>query len=236
MPLAPPLCWSCHAPAARGSPLCPRCRGRLRFAGGQPLPFAGLRVWAAVLYEGPARELVRALKFRAAAGLADAMAAQMLAAGAPGATLVPVPLAPRRRRRRGFNQAALLARCVAARSGLPLADVLVRSGRRPQPGGARARGAPVRPRRAHRGPRTAAAARAARGRRGHHRRHARRVRPSPARGRSAGGGGAGLRAHARALRKPFPRRGLRTTIGARRLSRRADADPGERPKRRHRGR
>ena len=128
MPLAPPLCWSCHAPAARESPLCPRCRRRLRFAGGQPLPFAGLGVWAAVLYEGPARELVRALKFRAAAGLADAMAAQMLAAGAPGATLVPVPLAPGRRRRRGFNQAALLARCVAARSGLPLADVLVRAG------------------------------------------------------------------------------------------------------------
>jgi len=43
-----------------------------------------------------------------------------------GAVLVPVPLHPRRRRERGFNQAELLASELARRSGLTVAEVLVR--------------------------------------------------------------------------------------------------------------
>jgi ComF family protein len=44
-----------------------------------------------------------------------------------GAELVPVPLHPRRRYERGFNQAELLAAALARRSGLALStDVLVR--------------------------------------------------------------------------------------------------------------
>jgi ComF family protein len=87
-------------------------------------------VWAVVAYEGPARDLVRALKYRAAAGLAASMAAYM-AQGAPldkAGALVPVPLHPARRRRRGFNQAELLARALARRSGLPVAACLRRAG------------------------------------------------------------------------------------------------------------
>ena len=37
------------------------------------------RVWAPMAYAGPARDLVRALKFRGATGVADAMAAQIVA-------------------------------------------------------------------------------------------------------------------------------------------------------------
>jgi predicted amidophosphoribosyltransferase len=44
-------------------------------------------------------------------------------------TLVPVPLHPARLRRRGFNQADLLAAAMAARSGLPRAQSLRRRGR-----------------------------------------------------------------------------------------------------------
>ncbi|MGE5635813.1 MAG: ComF family protein [Nocardioidaceae bacterium] len=133
---APPLCWGCGAPAARGSPLCRACRGALRHLGGEPVRLAGVETWAPLAYEGPARDLVRALKFRGAAGLADAMAAP-IAARAPerlleGATLVPVPLPPDRLRRRGFNQAALLARALAARSGLAVSDCLERRKAPPQ--------------------------------------------------------------------------------------------------------
>jgi ComF family protein len=83
-------------------------------------------------YTGPARELVRALKFRGATALAESMAAQ-IAAGTPsdllsGAALVPVPLHPKRLRSRGFNQAAVLAAALGGRAGLPVADLLVRSG------------------------------------------------------------------------------------------------------------
>ncbi len=130
--LAPPLCWSCGSPARRGEPLCRDCRPRLSWLGQALVSVAGLPAWAPVAYEGPARELVKALKFKGAAGLADAMAAQIVA-GAPGglledATLVPVPLHPARLRRRGFNQAERLAAAIADRTGLACAPCLERRG------------------------------------------------------------------------------------------------------------
>ncbi len=134
---------------------------------------AGVAVWSPVAYEGPGRDLVRALKFKGALGAADTMAA-LMAAGAPVGllprpgtaglpsqpveagspprssvaglpqpgparrapppaerTLVPVPLHPARRRRRGYNQAEILARALAQRTGLAVADCLARAG----PGG-----------------------------------------------------------------------------------------------------
>jgi predicted amidophosphoribosyltransferase len=155
--LAPPLCWACHAPAARGSALCRDCRAALRFLGEQD-PAARRATedarratenarratenarraaenappaWAVVAYEGPARALVSALKFHGAARVADELAALIVAnapAGLLAGTLVAVPLHPARRRKRGFNQAALIADAVAARTGLPRADVLRRCG------------------------------------------------------------------------------------------------------------
>jgi ComF family protein len=130
--LAPPLCWSCGSPAPEGQPLCRPCRAALRWLGSDTVRLAGVEAWAAVAYEGPARALVRALKFRGATGVADAMAAQ-IAALAPGrliadAVLVPVPLHPARLRRRGFNQAERLTRALASRTGLQMADCLERRG------------------------------------------------------------------------------------------------------------
>jgi ComF family protein len=95
----------------------------------------GVTVWAPVGYAGPARDLVRALKFRGATSLADWMAAQIAASAPPGTfdgepapVLVPVPLHPSRLRRRGFNQAALIAAALAERTGLAVHDCLVRAG------------------------------------------------------------------------------------------------------------
>lgn len=89
----------------------------------------GLVVWAAVAYEGPARELVRALKYRGARAVAATMAAQMAALGPKlEGVLIPVPLHRARLRRRGFNQARALAEQLAWRTGLPLADCLEHSG------------------------------------------------------------------------------------------------------------
>ena len=97
------------------------------------MSLAGLPVWAPLSYEGPAGALVRGLKYRGAAGLADAMAAQIAANSPPGllerpAVLVPVPLHPSRRRSRGYNQAERLAHALARRSGLELRDCLRRTG------------------------------------------------------------------------------------------------------------
>ena len=188
----PPLCWGCGGIARRGEPLCAGCRGLMRRLAPEPVLLCGVRVWAPVAYSGPARDLVRALKFRGATRVADAMAAQ-IAANAPAGllgrrTLVPVPLHPRRLRARGYNQAALIAAALARRAGLrggglpralrvrchagrpPSRRAARRSGRERRARGA-ARAGPGRPRR----------------RRGHHRRHARRLRPCAARRRVRGG-------------------------------------------------
>jgi ComF family protein len=71
------------------------------------------------------RVLVHELKYRGrrrvAERLADRLAAEPTAwlLLSPDAVLVPVPLHPGRRWERGFNQAELLARALARRSGLP---------------------------------------------------------------------------------------------------------------------
>lgn len=129
---APPLCWSCSGLARRGDPLCRECRRALRRLVPDAVLLSGVRVWAPVAYAGPARELVRALKFRGAVALADAMAAQIVA-NAPaglldGVTLVPVPLHPKRLRSRGYNQAAGIAEAIGRRMGIELDDCLTRSG------------------------------------------------------------------------------------------------------------
>ena len=147
--LAPPACWACGAAVAAGHPLCWACRGELRFLRGTRCRRCGLpapcgprcpslgsavaRAWAPVAFEGPARALVHALKFRGALGVADAMAAQVVAGAPPGllappAALVPVPTHPLRRRVRGFDHADCLAAAIAARSGLPVARCLARAG------------------------------------------------------------------------------------------------------------
>ena len=132
--VAPPFCWSCGDDARPSEPLCSRCRAELSWLGDEPLVIAGdVEAWAPLAYQGPARALVRALKFRGAAGLAEPMAAQIVA-GAPtdllgaGAQLVPVPLHRARARRRGFNQAERLAAAIARRTGLPVSDCLHRRG------------------------------------------------------------------------------------------------------------
>jgi ComF family protein len=116
------------------------CRRRLRRLPASPVPLGGISAWAPVAYEGPARALVRALKFRGALAIADTMAAQIVANAPPGllepgARLVPVPLHPSRLRKRGFNQALVLADALARRTGLTVAGSLERFGKsRPQVG------------------------------------------------------------------------------------------------------
>jgi predicted amidophosphoribosyltransferase len=147
--LAPPGCWACGDAVAAGHPLCWACRAELRFLRGVRCRRCGLpapcgprcpslgsalgQAWAPVAFEGPARALVHALKFRGALGVADAMAAQVVAGAPPGllaapAVLVPVPTHPLRRRVRGFDHADCLAGAIGERTGLPVARCLSRQG------------------------------------------------------------------------------------------------------------
>lgn len=80
-------------------------------------------VWSAAAYRGVARDMVSALKFGGRLQLARSAAAAM-AGGAPprllAGALVPVPAAPARRRRRGFDPAEAIAFALARRTGLGL--------------------------------------------------------------------------------------------------------------------
>jgi predicted amidophosphoribosyltransferase len=157
--LAPPLCVACRRPPPHpGDRLCPACRAALPWLRGPRCPRCALpapcgarcpmagsavaRSWTPVAYEGPARAVVHGLKLRGALGLAELMAAQMVATAppgllAPGVALVPAPTPAARRRRRGFDHAGLLAAAVAERTGLPVAACLQRSGAAPRQARAR---------------------------------------------------------------------------------------------------
>jgi ComF family protein len=129
----PPFCWACGGTSRPRDPLCLSCRSRLRWLERNPVELAGVDVWAPVAYDGPARALVRGLKFRGAAGLAETMAAQIAACAPPDllrppAVLVPVPLHPRRARTRGFNQAERIAAAIGRRAGMRVDDCLRRRG------------------------------------------------------------------------------------------------------------
>ncbi len=101
-----------------------------------PLEAGGSLPVAAGRAESP--ELVAlagALKYHGVRGAAWGLAAvaapatALLPAPGGGAALVPVPLHPARRQERGFNQADLLARLLAARLGCPTAERIVRRAR-----------------------------------------------------------------------------------------------------------
>jgi ComF family protein len=124
-------CARCGAPGA--STPCPECEGR-------DLAFSGAA--AAFVYDGPARALVTACKFRALRSIAAEMttlaapafaAARGVSPAGVGDTAPPVDLVtwvPGHRQRsleRGFNQAELLGHGLARSAGLPAAPLFVRT-------------------------------------------------------------------------------------------------------------
>jgi ComF family protein len=128
LPLTPPLCDRCGDPLptwrAVSVPLerCPRCRRAPRFVD---------RGRAIGAYDGALRAIIHALKYEGRRSLARPLGALMRRRGAEmleGAVCaIPVPLHPSRRRHRGFNQAADLARHV----GIPAIPALRRVRRTP---------------------------------------------------------------------------------------------------------
>lgn len=104
-------CAVCAVPLASGA-TCGACLER-------PPAFDG--IFAVLAYDFPVDALIHAFKYGGRLELAPALGEAFAAAGAPAAdVLVPMPLAPRRLRERGFNQALELARFVSRRHGIPI--------------------------------------------------------------------------------------------------------------------
>jgi ComF family protein len=139
--LLPPACAAC---GRAGALLCRGCvaafeqpaRPEDRFVA----PDAGIVIGDAMLvglaafaHEGPMRRALAGLKYSGASSLAPILAREstgaltrLLEVSGP-ATLVPVPVHRERQRVRGYNQAALIARELAAATRQRSADVLERT-------------------------------------------------------------------------------------------------------------
>jgi ComF family protein len=143
----PPLCASCRTPLGNFGGLCPSCWSKVSFIAPPycerlGIPFAydpgpGIlsmeaiadppaygRARAAVRYDDVARDLVHRLKYGDRLDLSATMGRWMARAGremtAEADALLPVPLHWQRLWGRRFNQAATLAKVVAATCGLPV--------------------------------------------------------------------------------------------------------------------
>ena len=112
---------------AQGPAPCAGCAAELRPAPALPAP-PGLDSCAALLtYAGAGRELVARLKYRNARGSVPFLARGMAAIVPYDIDLVTwAPTTPARLRRRGFDQARLLARAVARHLGVPCRPMLRR--------------------------------------------------------------------------------------------------------------
>ena len=135
--LLPTSCPVCHTP---GPAPCGRCRVALRGPEPAPPPAGVDACSAALAYEGAGRELLARLKYRNARSALVWLAGQMAAGVDPTSIDVVtwVPTTAERRRRRGFDQAELLARAVARRLRRPCRELLGRAGGPPQTGRDRA--------------------------------------------------------------------------------------------------
>ena len=141
--VAPPLCAACGRGCRAEAVVCTRCSRELGraapiLAGG---PQGIDRAWSSASHEGVARSLVGALKFRRLLPVAELMADRVhwLAPGhLLGGAVVPVPAAPPRMRRRGFDPAGEFAAVLATKLDAPLEPCLARRGSGHQVGKRRA--------------------------------------------------------------------------------------------------
>lgn len=133
----PPRCPNCSAYVERRGDFCAPCLRRLS------TPHALVRtaemmadldgIWAFAHYRAAVRDLLRALKYQKKRAALPALHSLLTAGEEVLADLprplvaVPVPLAPKRRRKRGFNQAEEIFAPWLRRHEIPVAPLLVRT-------------------------------------------------------------------------------------------------------------
>lgn len=149
----PPVCMACRKPVADANALCATCWSELTLisrpycerlgvpfsyelgpgalsaeAIADPPPFEHAR--AVAVYNGVARDIVHALKYRDRTELSEMLAAMMARTGrellADADLLIPVPLHAGRLWARRFNQAALLAMALGRASDVEVDPLVLR--------------------------------------------------------------------------------------------------------------
>lgn len=140
------VCPVCGSGLADGKLLCPWCELRIdrcseihRSSTGslfkdtpcdQDSGPGGVPVYSALMYRGLPGEIVIRLKFNGEKHLAVTASAMIMRYSmkvpSPGDILVPIPAGRKRKRERGYNQAALIAVKLASMSGCRSLDILTR--------------------------------------------------------------------------------------------------------------
>ena len=148
------ICCGCGTGAGPFDYLCDRCRGELYWVNSPRCPTCGTPFYGIVespprcpncielkpvfrsghtlfLLRGAGKQLVHELKYRHGLYLLKDLQTLMeqrteLSAFLKNAVLVPVPLHPKRKRQRGFNQSYALARCLAKISEGTAIETLLR--------------------------------------------------------------------------------------------------------------
>lgn len=138
----PPRCALCGGACGVLTTVCAPCAAAIAASPGGASTIPGLdATWSATVYEGPAQRLVAALKFGGRLALAE-VAAVAVASVVPreflDGALIPVPAAPARHRRRGFDPAEVIATALAPELELAVVPCLRRSEGRRQVGRPRA--------------------------------------------------------------------------------------------------
>ena len=131
----------CPGCGREGPPICAGCApaldARLELPGGVPIglpsdvPAPLLQLEWCAPFGGLVRRALHELKYsgetRLAVPLGEAVARRWRRVGAGGDVLVPVPVHADRARRRGYDQAELIARAAGRALGLPCAPILERT-------------------------------------------------------------------------------------------------------------
>jgi ComF family protein len=131
---------ACSGCGREGDPLCAVCLpaldARLALPGGTPiglpaeLPAPLLQLESCAPFAGPVRAALHDLKYagerRLAGPLGVALARRWARVGTGAEVVVPVPVHAERERRRGYDQAALIAEVAGERLGLPVVRALER--------------------------------------------------------------------------------------------------------------
>lgn len=138
----PPCCvvcnkvetWLCDSCAQEiplfDAPICPRC-GRPEAAGQlcrvcQRTPLRVNPIRSAFLFEDHIRDIIHALKYRGAREIPFTLGKRMAEAwhfhALHSAVIIPVPLHPDREIKRGYNQAAIIARALSREVQIPVVE------------------------------------------------------------------------------------------------------------------
>lgn len=129
----PPTCGGC---GSLGGWFCDRCAADLveldlaHLEAARRSDDVGFRPVARYLYADPVRRAIHLLKYQGqharAIWFAEQLEPLLYQVALPGATLLPVPLTPKRERARGFNQSAEIVRHLSSVSDFPMGEGLRR--------------------------------------------------------------------------------------------------------------